>query len=193
MKMNKKELRTFNITNLEKRSGEETEPIKISGYAAVFNTRATIGGWFDEIIKPGAFAKSLADNSDVRALFNHNWDKVLGRTKSGTLRLSEDERGLKFEIDLPNTTAAKDLAESMDRGDINQCSFSFFATEETWDYSVEPALRTVQEVELYEVSVVSIPSYEEAEAALVRSKEMGREVERRGEIVKKINNILEEN
>ena len=191
MKMKTKEMRTFNITNLAKRSGTDAEPIMISGYAAVFNSKTSIGDFFEEIISTGAFAQSLANNSDVRALFNHNWDNVLGRTKSGTLRLVEDERGLKFEIDLPNTSVARDLAESMERGDINQCSFGFFATEETWDYSVEPAIRTVSEVELYEISVVSIPAYDDTEAALVRSKEIDKAVEKRIKILNQIKGVLD--
>ncbi|EEM02484.1 Major capsid protein [Bacillus pseudomycoides] len=164
----------------------------ITGYAAVFNSKTTIGGWFDEVIEPGAFARFLSENGDIRALFNHNWDNVLGRTKSGTLRLEEDERGLKFEIELPNTSVGRDLAESMSRGDINQCSFGFWITEENWDYNVEPALRTIKEVELYEISVVSIPAYDDTEASLVRGKEIGKEVEQRMKMIKQINQILGE-
>ncbi|AJA22208.1 TPA: HK97 family phage prohead protease [Bacillus thuringiensis] len=187
-----KETRTFDITKLSTRDATEEQPSKITGYAAVFNSKTTIGGWFDEVIEPGAFARSLSENSDIRALFNHNWDNVLGRTKSGTLRLEEDEKGLKFEIELPNTSVGRDLAESMSRGDINQCSFGFWITEENWDYSVEPALRTIKEVELYEISVVSIPAYDDTEVSLVRSKEIGKEIEQRMKMIKQINQILGE-
>lgn len=187
-----KETRTFDITKLSTRDATEEQPSKITGYAAVFNSKTTIGGWFDEVIEPGAFARSLSENGDIRALFNHNWDNVLGRTKSGTLRLEEDEKGLKFEIELPNTSVGRDLAESMSRGDINQCSFGFWITEENWDYSVEPALRTIKEVELYEISVVSIPAYDDTEVSLVRSKEIGKEIEQRMKMIKQINQILGE-
>ncbi len=187
-----KETRTFDITKLSTRDATEEQPSKITGYAAVFNSKTTIGGWFDEVIEPGAFARSLSENSDIRALFNHNWDNVLGRTKSGTLRLEEDEKGLKFEIELPNTSVGRDLAESMSRGDINQCSFGFWITEENWDYNVEPALRTIKEVELYEISVVSIPAYDDTEVSLVRSKEIGKEIEQRMKMIKQINQILGE-
>ncbi|WP_018664613.1 HK97 family phage prohead protease [Heyndrickxia acidiproducens] len=189
--MKTREMRTFDITGLQKRDGLNDQPAMISGYASVFNSKTSIGDFFDEVIAPGAFNKSLANNSDVRALFNHNWDKVLGRTKSGTLRLFEDDRGLKFEIDLPDTSVARDLAESMARGDINQCSFGFFATGENWDYTSDPALRTVTEVELYEISIVSIPAYEDTEAALVRSKEIDKEVEQRLKILNQIKGVLE--
>ncbi|MCI1574729.1 MAG: HK97 family phage prohead protease [Weizmannia coagulans] len=189
--MKTREMRTFDITGLEKRDGLNDQPTMISGYASVFNSKTSIGNFFDEVIAPGAFSKSLANSSDVRALFNHNWDKVLGRTKSGTLRLFEDDRGLKFEIDLPNTSVARDLTESMARGDINQCSFGFIATGENWDYTSDPALRTVTEVELYEISIVSIPAYEDTEAALVRSKEIDKEVEQRLKILNQIKGVLE--
>ena len=191
MQMTKrKELRTIDITNLKTRDAINDQPAVISGYAAVFNSKTNIGDYFEEVISPGAFSRAIVSNSDIRALFNHNWDNVLGRTKNGTLRLSEDDRGLRFEVELPNTSIARDLAESMARGDINQCSFGFFATEETWDYSVEPALRTIHEVELYEISVVSIPAYEDTEVALVRSKEIDKTVEQRIKILNQIKGVL---
>ncbi|MGP4038338.1 HK97 family phage prohead protease [Gracilibacillus sp. D59] len=188
---NKRETRIVDIAKLKTRA-EEGESPKITGYAAVFNSKTTIGDFFEEIIEPGAFSQALSENNDVRALFNHNWDNVLGRSKSGTLSLEEDDRGLKFEIELPNTSLGRDLAESMERGDINQCSFGFFATEETWDYSVEPALRTIHEVELFEISIVSIPAYDDTEAALVRSKEIDEKVEKRIKLINKIKGVLEE-
>ena len=192
MTKKKRETRVVDITELKTRDGTDTGPVKISGYASVFNSRTSIGDYFDEVIKPGAFARTLSDNDDIRALFNHNWDNVLGRTKSGTLQLIEDERGLKFELDLPDTSTARDLAASMERGDINQCSFGFSIDEgkETWDYSVEPALRSIHEVELYEISVVSIPAYDDTEAALVRSKEIDKSVEKRLKILNQIKGVL---
>lgn len=185
----KVEKRTVDITNLSTR--DENESHEISGYAAVFNSPTDIGGWFTEVIAPGAFSRAISEQIDVRALFNHDWNNVLGRVSNGTLRLSEDERGLKFEVDLPNTTLGRDLAESLSRGDINQCSFGFIPTVEEWDYSVEPAKRTINEVELFEISVVSLPAYEDTEVSLVRSKEIGTSVEKRMEIIKKINKTLE--
>lgn len=168
--MTKKEIRTFDITELRTRDGTDDQPHMISGYAAVFNSKTLIYEGLEEIISPGAFSKALV-NSDVRCLFDHDWSKVLGRTKSGTLRLFEDDRGLKFEVDLPNTTTAKDLMESMQRGDINQCSFGFVPTKEHCNYSSDPVLRTIEEVRLFEVSIVTLPAYEDTEAALVRSQQ----------------------
>lgn len=188
----KKETRAFNISKLNTRSENEEQNTSIEGYAAVFNSKTRIGSCFDEVIEPGAFSRSLSENGDIRALFNHDWNNVLGRTKSGTLTLKEDEKGLNFNVELPNTSVARDLSESMARGDINQCSFGFFVTDEEWDYSVEPALRMIKEVELFEISVVSIPAYEDTEASLVRNKDLGKEVEARMALIKKINNLLEE-
>lgn len=187
----KKETRTFNIENLNTRDGDEGESV-IGGYAAVFNSPTEIGGGcFTEEIAPGAFSRAIAENSDIRALFNHDWNNVLGRTKSGTLQLSEDERGLKFEVTLPNTSLGRDLKESMQRGDINECSFGFIPTEEHWDYNVEPAKRMILEVDLFEISVVSIPAYEDTEASVIRSKEVNEQVEKRMNLIKKINTTLE--
>ena len=189
----KKETRAFDISKFNTRSENEEQNTSIEGYAAVFNSKTRIGSCFDEVIEPGAFSRSLSENGDVRALFNHDWNNVLGRTKSGTLTLKEDEKGLNFNVELPNTSVARDLSESMARGDINQCSFGFFVTDEEWDYSVEPALRTIKEVELFEISVVSIPAYDDTEASLVRDKDFGKEIEARSALIKKINNLLEEN
>ena len=188
----KKETRIFNISQLSTRAEGEEKAVAIEGYAAVFNSKTSIGGWFDEVIEPGAFSRSLSDNGDIRALFNHNWDNVLGRTKSQTLELREDEKGLNFKVELPDTSVARDLTISMERGDINQCSFGFFITDEEWNYNVEPALRTIKEVELFEISIVSIPAYDDTEASLVRSKEIGKSIEARIKLIKQIDSILEE-
>lgn len=187
-----KEIRTLDIQGLQTRSQGDSETNVIEGYAAVFNSPTDIWGMFTEIIAPGAFEDAIASNNDIRALFNHDWNNVLGRTKSGTLRLSEDARGLKFEVDLPNTTLARDLSESLKRGDISQCSFGFVPTSETWDYEPEMPVRTINSVELHEISVVSIPAYEDTEVSL-RSKEANKSIETRLKLIQKINSVLEEN
>lgn len=190
---NKQVKRTFDITQFKKRDATEGQPNEIEGYAAVFNSPAEIYDCFTEEIMPGAFTRTLSENSDVRALFNHNWDIVLGRTKAGTLWLEEDERGLKFRVSLPDTTAAQDLVKSMERGDINQCSFLFDTVVDEWDYSGEKPHCRVIEAKLYEISIVSLPAYEDTEASLVRSKTIKEDVQKRMQLVKKINHILEGN
>ena len=136
----------------------------IGGYAAVFNSETDIGGMFREKIAPGAFSPSL--NGDVRALWNHDTNHVLGRTKAGTLRLSEDNHGLAVEIDLPDTQAARDLRENMRLGNVDGMSFGFRVTKQEWDETGAIPLRTIQEVELFEVSAVTFPAYEDTEIAL---------------------------
>lgn len=148
---------------VEARAAEGGSGRTIVGYAAVFNSTTDIG-FFRERIAPGAFSAAIA-RDDVRALVNHSDSRVLGRNKSGTLRLFEDERGLRYEIDAPDTQEARDLLVLMDRGDINQSSFAFVATSETWDETGDKPLRTVNEVRLYDVSVVTYPAYEDTEAA----------------------------
>lgn len=189
--MPKQMMRTFDISELKTRSLEEgSDSITLGGYAAMFNSRTTLWEGFDEIIVPNAFSKTLSEQGDVRCLFNHDWSKVLGRTKSGTLRLFEDERGLKFEVDIPNNSYANDLVESMERGDINQCSFGFFITKEELDWDSDPVLRTILEVELYEVSIVSIPAYDDTEAAVMRGKQDKNAIETRLKLIKKIKGVL---
>ena len=95
----------------------------LAGHAAVFDQEAVIWG-FREMVAPGAFKKTIKE-ADIRALFNHDPNHVLGRNRASTLRLSEDDLGLAYEIDLPETQFAIDLARSIERGDISQSSFSF--------------------------------------------------------------------
>jgi len=139
-----------------------------TGYAAVYNSIADIGGYFNEQIAPGAFDGTLG--GDIRALFNHDTAHVLGRTIAGTLRLASDDRGLAVEIDMPDTAMARDLAVSMTRGDISGMSFGFNVTKQTWDESGPVILRTIEAVELFEVSIVTFPAYDATDVA-VRSLE----------------------
>jgi HK97 family phage prohead protease len=144
---------------------------KISGHAAVFDVEGD-GGWFREKIAPGAFADS-AQVDDVRALWNHDANFVLGRNRAGTLRLHEDERGLAIEIDPPDTQFARDLLVSIERGDVSQMSFGFRTVKDSWERSTEgngQDLRTLEKVRLFDVSPVTFPFYPETHVA-VRSHE----------------------
>ncbi|MGL6086999.1 MAG: HK97 family phage prohead protease [Enterobacterales bacterium] len=144
---------------LEKRgaSAPQAQGRKLTGYAAVFNRPAQIAG-FTEVIRPGAFKDSLAGGRDLLALVDHNREKILGRTKSGTLRLREDDKGLAYEIDLPNTALAGDLLALAERGDLGGMSFGFTVADggERWTGKD----REIIKAELYEVSVVHAwPAY----------------------------------
>lgn len=132
------------------------ESPKIVGYAAVFNTWADIGGWFRESIRPGAFRKTIKEN-DIRALLNHDENFVLGRNKAGTLKLREDDKGLAVEIDPVPASWANDLLASMRRGDVSQMSFGFTVNKQEIDEA--NAERTLVDVTLFDVSVVTFPAY----------------------------------
>lgn len=148
-------------------TAEDAAPV-ISGHGSVFNTRSENLGGFREVIMPGAFDDVL--NDDVRALFNHDPNFVLGRTISGTLTLEVDERGLKYEILSPNTQTIRDLLlEPLKRGDISQSSFAFRVARdgEEWDEDDEGVVvRTIHKFkQLFDVSPVTYPAYPEAGAA----------------------------
>lgn len=162
------ERRTFPIRELRVVEGEEGKPPRITGYAAVFNERSVDLGGFVEEIEPGAFKKTLSEG-DVRSLWNHNPDYVLGRTKSGTLVLEEDEFGLRFEASPPDTQWARDAMVTMRRGDVDQASFGFDAIRDNWRQDGELVVRRLVEVALYDVSPVTFPAYPQTSAE-VREK-----------------------
>lgn len=146
----------------ELRAGDNGKTI--SGYAAIFNEVADIGGSFREMIAPGAFKETLS--GDIRALVDHDSGRVIGRSTAGTLRLTEDDKGLSVEVDLPDTTDGRDLAVSLQRGDISGMSFGFRVTHDEWDETGDVPTRTIRAVELFEVSAVAFPAYEGTELAL---------------------------
>lgn len=155
---------------LEVRTAEENKQTKVVGYAAKFNQWSNDLGGFIERIAPTAFDK--ADLSDVRGLIDHDSSRILGRTTAGTLHLSVDEIGLRYEIDMPNTSYANDLVESMSRGDINQSSFAFCVNydnpeAEEWRYNDQTGTyeRTINEFSaIYDVSPVTYPAYSSTES-----------------------------
>jgi HK97 family phage prohead protease len=128
----------------------------IEGHAAVFDSPAPIDGRFTEVVKRGAFAATLASQRDVLALKDHDPAQLLARTKSGTLRLHEDAKGLAFSIDVPATTLGRDLLEMVERGDVGGASFAFIPTDERWSGDI----RELRSVRLIEISIVSAwPAY----------------------------------
>jgi uncharacterized protein len=146
---------------MEKRFAAEIRAIqgrKLAGYAALFNIEARIGK-ITETIRPGAFRDSLATSQDILCLADHDQTRVLGRTKSGTLRLSEDARGLAFELDVPDTGAGRDILALAERNDLGGMSFGFTVPENGQDWQLDRRILT--RVDLKEVSVVSSwPAYQ---------------------------------
>lgn len=134
---------------------------QIAGYAAVFNQSAEILPGFREVIRAGAFARSIEEGADVRALWNHDPNYVLGRRASGTLAVQEDEHGLRYTIRPPEAQWARDLQETIGRGDVSQSSFAFIVRLERWTQDVENGftLRELLDVDLIDVSPVTYPAY----------------------------------
>lgn len=168
MSENNKQYRAFNGTQLRVAPGEAGQKRTISGYAALFNSSSvefySWDGPYTELIMPGAFTDTLASDPDVRALIDHDPSKILGRTKAGTLRLKQDNVGLFCEIDLPDTQTARDLIVSMERGDITQMSFGFYITGQQWVKRKDQTFLEITSVDLFDVSVVTYPAYQQTSA-----------------------------
>ncbi len=159
---NNMEKRIYTIeTRTEER--EDGTPVVI-GHASLYDSRSENLGGFYEYIERGAFTPDLIEKSDVRALINHDQNLILGRSTSGTLRLEADEKGLRYEFSVPETSYGKDLLVSMKRGDINQSSFAFTVQEDDWSTDENGNnIRTIKKInKLYDVSPVTYPAYSEA-------------------------------
>ena len=169
--------------NIERRTAtegvelrEEGDTLTAVGYAAVFEQTSQNLGGFVERVAPGAFRKTIQE-ADVRALFNHEADHLLGRKSSGTLRMMEDDKGLRYEIDLPNTTLGRDVGELLRRGDITGSSFGFRTIGDEWIETDDGyPLRRLTEVALRDVGPVTFPAYTQSEASL-RSLAKSRELD----------------
>lgn len=150
---------------LEIRADEAAEGVKIEGYAAVFNERASIGGYFEEVIAPGAFAEVLS--GDTPLLVNHT-GLPLARTRSGTLALTEDARGLHIATELsPEDPDAQKVIAKMKRGDLDKMSFAFSVATEEWDETGDVPLRTIKKIKrLYDVAIVTEPAYSGTDVGL---------------------------
>jgi HK97 family phage prohead protease len=160
------ERRAFTVDRLAIERRAEGETPHIVGHAAVFNTTIDIGRWFRERIAPGAFKRAVAED-DVRALFNHDENWILGRTKAQTLSLSEDDKGLAVDVLPPDTQLVRDLVLTpIERGDVSQMSFAFRVRKEEWDETGDVPLRTLLEVELFDVSPVTFPAYPTTDVGL---------------------------
>ena len=163
--MNDIEVRNFNI---ELR--EDGESRFVEGYASVFNSRSRDLGGFQEIILPGAF-DGLIEKSDVRCLLDHNPQRgILARSKNGqgSLHLSIDERGLKYEFDAPHTALGDEVVEGLKRGDYSESSFAFRVQDESWTKEEDGTyLRTISKISgLYDVSIVQQAAYGDTSVAL---------------------------
>ncbi len=176
--MDKKiERRAFTIEDLRTIRADGDEPPKIAGHAAVFNTWSEDVGGFIEMVRPGAFKRSIKSD-DIRALWNHNSDYVLGRNKAKTLTVAEDEKGLYFEAFPPDTQWARDAMVSIDRGDVSQMSFGFDTIKDQWNEEATPVQRELIECNVFDLSPCTFPAYPETDVAVRALERAGISYER---------------
>ena len=149
-------------TAVEVRAETDGEIKRLEGYPVVFGELSEDLGGFREIIEETAFVEALRAGQDVRALFNHDPNQVLGRTTNSTLALSQDMRGLRMSVLLPDTGYAQDVYKLVQRGDVNQMSFAFRVKKggESWATENGIRVRRVQRADLFDVSVVTYPAYQ---------------------------------
>jgi HK97 family phage prohead protease len=161
----------------------------ITGYAAVFHrdgepgTEYRLGPDIVERIAPTAFNRAIQEKHDARALFNHDPNMLLGRASAGTLRLSVDQRGLRYEIDIPDTNVGKDVATSIARGDLSGSSFAFRINGkggQRFEKGKEQDVRNIIDVDLFDVGPVTYPAYEGTTTGL-RSRECDDAIKARDE------------
>jgi|tagenome__1003787_1003787.scaffolds.fasta_scaffold20988413_11 HK97 family phage prohead protease len=172
--MHKRDFKTdFKIT----RDSESLDEMIIEGYFALYENETELWEGSYEIITKGAFDNTL--NNDIRALWNHNSQYVLGRNKSGSLEIRADDKGLFGIIKLPKTQYAEDLHELVKRGDVDQCSFGFNILAEDLEELASGGYRwRINEIDLHEISVVTFPAYENT-SVQARSKEIEKLQERK--------------
>jgi uncharacterized protein len=159
------EQRTFSGVQVRAAAGAA---FTLEGIAASYNKPSKPipggpNGTFTEYIRPGAFARALRNKQDVKALFNHNANTILGRTKNGTLTLTDTPAGLAFRVQLNQKMQShKDLYASVKRGDISECSFAFAVPKGGDKWNSDYSKRTLTDVDLFDVSVVTDPAYGDA-------------------------------
>lgn len=164
----------YNPTKCGIETRADGKPV-IVGYGAVFHRADDPGTqyelWRDTIerVSPKAFDQAMKRKDDTRALFNHDMNHVLGRTTAGTMRLSVDATGLRYEIDPPDTETGRSVVESIKRGDVSGSSFSFSVDKESWEARDGKQIRTIESVTLFDVGPVTFPAYASASTS-VRSE-----------------------
>jgi HK97 family phage prohead protease len=162
------ETRRIHINDFELREGPTGDGMSFTGYAAVFNSDSEPLPFIERIM-PGAFKKSLKGRNTIKMYMNHDSSMLLASTRSKTLRLEEDSRGLLVNADLPDTTVGRDLSVLMKRGDVDSMSFGFSVPSGGDKWSDDGMTRELRQVRLHEVSVVTgFPAYK-ATSATVRS------------------------
>lgn len=160
----------MDTNSFEIRSGgtlRAVSPGRLAGYAIIHNALSQDLGGFVERVLPGACKRSLASPNNIRALVEHDAHKVLARVGAGTLKLEEQEKGIYFEIDLPDVSYARDLAVLVERGDYAGVSFGFRVNPngDLWEMRSGQLTRDLSDITLSEISIVSDPAYQQTEVA----------------------------
>lgn len=158
--------RRFTGGELRADIGETGFAPTIRGYAIVFGLPSEDLGGFREIIHPDAMRRTLEEGIDLRAFVDHDAARIIGRLSAGTLRAKPDARGLAVEIDAPNTSHGRDIVESIRRRDVSGMSFAFRTLADDWAKRGGEIIRTVLDMRVSEVSVVSQPAYPDTTAAV---------------------------
>ena len=167
------------IKGAQVRATKSADVPGIEGYASVFNEEYVLysGASYRivELVKPGTFTRALKEKQDVRCLFNHDANHIIGRSSSGTLRMKQDEKGLSFTNDMPDTQLGRDVRTSIERGDLDGCSFAFNVTKQTWREELKDGItistREIEDVDLFDVGPVTYPAYDGTSVG-ARSMEM---------------------
>lgn len=181
LEMSKKEIRRGVPVEIRE---DDAGEIRVSGYAAVFGEETNIGGMFTEVIERGAFRNAIG-RDDVVFLINHD-GLPLARTRSGTLKLAEDERGLYMEAMLDQSDPdVRSIVPKMKRGDLDKMSFAFFPVRQEWNDTMSPPRRTIREAQLFDVSIVTTSAYEGTEIAL-RSLEQHRATQNKNQAARRL-------
>lgn len=151
--------REYRTITAEFRASEDASQPRIEGRAVVYDQTIDLG-FFRERVAKGAFTRAISEQQDIRFLVNHSPDQLLGRTKSGTLTISQDDRGVNFSCLMPDTQLGKDTYTLIKRGDLSQCSFGFVVTQESVSYDDDgTALRTIEDLNCFDLSAVCYAAY----------------------------------
>jgi len=163
------------MDNLERRAFAECRAEasdngkRIKGYAIVFNSASADLGGFKEFIAPEAVDRTLNEGLDVRALVDHDSAKVIGRTRAGTLNLRKDSRGLRIEVEPDDEISyARDIMRAVARGDVSGMSFAFRVIDDEWNYEGKTPVRTVTDMRISEVSIVTFPAYQSTDVQVAQ-------------------------
>lgn len=187
--MSKMEIRKHEVQEL--RIEQQDDTVTLHGYVTKYNERSQFMGFYEQVDKK-AFDNTLKNDNNVFALYNHDWNKILGSTRNGTLKLETDDIGLKFTLQpKANTSFLNDARELVDSGELRGMSFGFIVKEDDWESRDGQDIRTLKDVDLREVTLTAIPAYESSEVALRSYQDyIGKNEEQRKQQTARIKTLL---